>query len=122
MTKWQRFGESTWVNVDHVEVVRVDEQEEGGWQLTAVFASGRTHPLGCHADRDLLVECTDAVLRDQVGEHLLTLVATEQPAAAGSADPEPAPAAPRRWRFWRSGRALSASADAHPAPEPLPAG
>lgn len=76
MAKWQRFGDGTWVNVDHVEVVRVEEDDDGGWQLTASFASGSTHALGRADGRELLVDCTDVLLRDEVGEHLRALTDT----------------------------------------------
>ena len=131
MTKWERFGEDTWINVDHVEVVRVEEQEDGTWQLTAAFASGRTYPIGGHTDRELLVDCTDAVLRNQVGERLLDLTDSatvpSEPAVevvlqdgivdgalsgalpVGSADeaasPVRHPQSKRSWRFWRSATA-----------------
>ena len=123
MANWQRFGDGTWVNVDQVEVVRIDEQAEGGWQLTAAFASGRTHPLGSHADRDLLVDCTDVLLRGEVGEHLRALA---DPAGESVSDPtlepELVPAFHRRWRFWRSGpRPSSGLLDGHPPVGPLPA-
>jgi hypothetical protein len=103
MTKWQRFGDGTWVNVDHVEVVSVEEQDDGSWRLTATFASGRIHPLGSHEDRDLLVDCTDALLRGEVGEHLRALTDTADEAVmAQTLDLQPARAKGRRWRFWRS--------------------
>jgi hypothetical protein len=77
VTKWERFGDDTWINTDHVEVVRVEEQEDGRWQLTAAFTSGRTYPIGSHEDRDLLADCTDALLRGHVGERLLDLAGVE---------------------------------------------
>lgn len=130
MTKWQRFGDRTWVNVDHVEVVQVDEQEDGGWQLMAVFASGHTHPLGSHADRDLLVDCTDALLRGEVGEHLRALADTGaepsteagmQPAPDPAMQPEAAPAKRRRWWVRRSDDQWSPTViDVRPEAEPIP--
>lgn len=135
MTKWQRFGDGTWVNVDHVEIVRVEEQENGGWQLTATFASGTTHPLGSHDDRDLLADCTDALLRGEVGEHLrasLTTDPVEDSAAAqvpdGGVTQVPVAAmtgAPKRarWRFWRSEDRPAHGPDARPdAVQPQPIG
>lgn len=110
MTSWQRFGDGTWVNVDHVEVVRVEEQDDGSWQLVAAFASGRVHPLGSHEDRDLLLDATDVVLRGEVGERLRPGADTDDQAAVAvveTADPEPvapvasvAPVAARRKRWW----------------------
>lgn len=119
MTKWQRFGDDTWVNVDHVEVVRVEEQEDGSWQLTAAFASGQTHPLGSHPDRDLLLECTDVLLRDEVGAQLRALTDTvEETVVAPVVDPDPeiVPVPAKRMRWWlrRSGSRASVSADSHP--------
>lgn len=103
MTTWQRFGDGTWVNVDHVEVVRVEEQEDGGWQLTATFTSGRSDPLGAHDNRELLIDCTDALLRGEVGEHLQALTVTpDEPLVAQAAEPDPVAAKSRGWRFWRS--------------------
>lgn len=102
MTTWQRFGDGTWVNVDHLEVVRVEEQDGGSWQLTATFTSGRTHPLGSHEDRDLLVDCTDALLRGEVGEHLGALAgAADTDMMAEAPDVRVAAAKSRGWRFWR---------------------
>ena len=128
MTLWQRFGEDTWVNVDHVEVVRVEEQDDGSWQLTATFASGRVHPLGGHDDRELLVDCTDALLRGQVGDHLGALAATEEDDVAAQVPSEPAvtaePAVGNRrwWRFWHPGhRPTLGAPDVHvDAAQPQP--
>jgi hypothetical protein len=125
MTKWQRFGDGTWVNVDHVEVVSVEEQDDGSWRLTATFASGRIHPLGSHEDRDLLVDCTDALLRDEVGQHLRALIdAPDETVMTQTLDPQPAAAKHRSWRFWRSGnRPLLNAADGDPdAAQLQPAG
>ena len=107
MTTWQRFGDGTWVNVDHVEVVRVEEQDNGGWQLTATFTSGRSDPLGAHDNRELLIDCTDALLRGEVGEHLqaLTVTRDEPLVVPEAADAHPAAARSRGWRFWRSEQA-----------------
>lgn len=126
MAKWQRFGDGTWVNVDQVEVVRVEEDDEGaGWKLTATFASGAVYALGSAEDRDMLVDCTDVLLRDEVGDHLRALAEMpdmpETPNAIDALDtPDvidlrdespilaPAPAAApafargRGWRFWRT--------------------
>jgi len=125
MTTWQRFGDGTWVNVDHVEVVRVEEQDSGGWQLTATFTSGRTDPLGSHANRELLIDCTDALLRGEVGEHLHALAVTpDESPVPEAADARPVAARSRSWRFWRSGQ----PSPLHPAEGPadqatlLPAG
>lgn len=134
VTKWERFGDDTWINVDHVEVLRVEEQEDGRWQLMAAFASGRSYPIGSHDDREMLAECTDAVLRGRVGERLLDLAAgadevapvipepaATQPAAegvglgavasvpVGSSPVIGANKAPRKWRFWRSAPAAGAT-------------
>ena len=101
MTTWQRFGDGTWVNVDHLEVVRVEEQDGGSWQLTATFTSGRTHPLGRHDDRDLLVDCTDALLRGEVGEHLGALAGGAEASAMPEAPDVHVVATRTGWRFWR---------------------
>lgn len=119
MTQWQRFGDGTWVNVDHVEVLQVEEPEpdESGWQLTAIFASGRTHPLGRHDDRGLLIDCTDAFLGGEVGSHLRALADTsdETPTSTVARGPEPVTASRRRWLFWRpAGVSASSTPDAHP--------
>ena len=133
MAKWQRFGDGTWVNVDQVEVVRVEEDGDGpGWKLAATFASGATYALGSAEDREMLVDCTDVLLRDEVGDHLRALAempdafdALDAPEAPDALDtfetPDvidlrddspilaPAPAAApafargRGWRFWRPG-------------------
>lgn len=117
MTTWQRFGDGTWVNVDHLEVVRVDEQDDGSWQLTATFTSGHTHPLGSHANRELLVDCTDALLRGEVGEHLEALTDSADLELAASGLQPAAAAEPRGWRFWRSSRRQTLrAADGHPGP------
>ena len=103
MTTWQRFGDGTWVNVDHVEVVRVEEQDNGGWQLTATFTSGRSDPLGTHDNRELLIDCTDALLRGEVGEHLQALTVTQDESIVPEAPAaHPVAAKSRSWRFWRS--------------------
>ena len=116
MTTWQRFGDGTWVNVDQLEVVRVEEQEGGGWQLTAAFTSGRTHPLGSHDDRDLLIDCTDALLRGEVGRHLGALAgAGDTPVVPEVPDVQVAATRRRVWRFWRSEVVPSMhAAEAHP--------
>lgn len=116
MTTWQRFGDGTWVNVDHLEVVRVEEQDGGSWQLTATFTSGRTHPLGSHDDRDLLVDCTDALLRGEVGRHLGALAGGAEPNVTPDApDVQVAAARRRGWRFWRPENHVPAQGpEAHP--------
>lgn len=123
MAKWQRFGDGTWVNVDQVEVVRVEEDGGGaGWKLIATFASGATYALGSAADREMLVDCTDVLLRDEAGDHLRALAEMpdtvdaldtpdvfEAPDVIDLRDDSPilAPAAAparargRGWRFWR---------------------
>ena len=124
MAQWQRFGDGTWVNVDQVEVLQVDEPVRGedGWQLTATFASGRTHPLGTHANRELLIDCTDAFLGGEVGSHLRALAEpSDDTSVVSSLDPEPA-VTRRRWIFWRSdGEATLNAADTRPdALQPQP--
>jgi hypothetical protein len=144
VTKWERFGDDTWINIDHVEVVRVEEHDDGQWTLSAAFASGRTYPLGVHEDRELLAECTDVVLRGQASDVVRAAAATEreQPvhstepeesiaapevgdslAAMGLQDPAPIPAAntelpaKRGWRFWRpSGKQSEVRNEVDPLP------
>ena len=101
MAKWQRFGDGTWVNVDQVEVVRVEEQDDGGWQLVATFSSGSTFPLGSHVDRGLLVDCTDVLLRDEVGEHLRAATHPAGSTTPTMGDAQPVAVKGRGWRFWR---------------------
>lgn len=124
MTKWQRFGDDTWVNVDHVEVVGVEELDDGGWQLTATFTSGRAHPLGRHDDRHLLIDCTDVLLRGEVGDHLRALAAGPgDTPTAQAADPRSA-GQRRRWWFARPRQQAPISAmDPNPdSVRPQPAG
>jgi hypothetical protein len=125
MTTWQRFGDGTWVNVDHVEVVRVEEQDDGGWQLTATFTSGRSDPLGAHDNRELLIDCTDALLRGEVGEHLQALtVPPDTTLVSQTPEPQPVAAKSRNWRFWRSGESSALQPADGPADQAtlLPAG
>lgn len=103
MTTWERFGDDTWINVDHVEVVKVEQQEDGRWQLIAAFTSGRTYPIGIHDDRELLAECTDAILRGQVGERLRDLTAPDAgdgETATPGLTPVATPEQPRKRRWW----------------------
>lgn len=97
VTKWERFGDDTWINVDHVEVLRVEEQEDGRWQLIAAFTSGRSYPVGSHEDRELLADCTDMLLRGQISDRLRVLTGPDEdgagdavPEATGQAIPDPA--------------------------------
>lgn len=139
MTKWERFGDDTWINVDHVEVVRVEEQEDGRWELTAAFASGRTYPIGSHEDREMLAACTDALLRDQVSERLLDLTddtaeadgadkADESLAAdvilpANAAQSAGGPVPAERTKWWRRllpGLSGAAAPERRPEAEPVP--
>lgn len=105
VTKWERFSDDTWINVDHVEVMRVEEQEDGRWILSAAFSSGRTHPLGSSDDRELLAECTDVVLRGGASD-VAKAAAEKEPevSATMTAEPRVEPERPvpkRGWRFWR---------------------
>lgn len=133
MTKWERFGDDTWINIDHVEVMRVEAQEDGRWILSAAFASGRTHLLGGADDRDLLAECTDVVLRGGASDVVRAAAENEPEVSAGMtaetvaepheeryADPEQ-PAPKRGWRFWRPSNGVTPGlpegrADAGPLP------
>lgn len=109
MTKWERFGDDTWINVDHVEVVRVEAQEDGRWQLTAAFSSGRSYPIGSHEDRELLTECTDALLRGQVGERLGELAGAADETAAEPVPVDQGAVAGSRWWSRRTRRGVRVS-------------
>ena len=108
MAKWQRFGDDTWVNVDQVEVLRIEEDEDGRWQLTAAFSSGRAYPVGAHDDRQLLADCTDALIRGEVSDRLR--VWAEESSDQTAEEPVPAaesvdePAEPVKSRWWHIGR------------------
>ncbi len=110
MTKWQRFGDSTWVNVDEVEVLRIDEQEDGRWQLTADFASGRSYAVGSHDDRQLLADCTDSLIRGEVSERLRAWAnETDADPTNHAMDGQSHPAKAKWWWFSaRTGKARTA--------------
>lgn len=105
MTKWQRFGDSTWVNVDQVEILRIEEQQDGRWQLTADFASGRSYPVGSHEDGQLLADCTDALMRGEMSDRLRAWASeTDEAPSNDTMHGQTEPVKAKRWRLKRPRR------------------